>query len=178
MRYNSTLHLECRCFLVSVSLHLPYFNLLNLQEQAPSLLTLSYISSANPQQTPHSIRTSSSRPTPFALSAPPSPTNRPLCRSPAERLLLFYPIDLDLPEIRLEIESVHIRRNGQVVRLRSAHSNQTLEYELTKSYSQSKLSQQELQDLQKATHFDKKELQQWYKGWRGVSSFATYPTQV
>ncbi|TKA73439.1 Calcium-binding protein NCS-1 [Friedmanniomyces simplex] len=30
--------------------------------------------------------------------------------------------------------------------------------------SQSKLSQQELQDLLKATHFDKKELQQWYKG--------------
>jgi neuronal calcium sensor 1 len=26
------------------------------------------------------------------------------------------------------------------------------------------LSQQELADLQKATHFDKKELQQWYKG--------------
>ena len=32
------------------------------------------------------------------------------------------------------------------------------------SDSQSKLSQQELADLQKATHFDKKELQQWYKG--------------
>lgn len=30
--------------------------------------------------------------------------------------------------------------------------------------SQSKLSQQELSELQKATHFDKKELQQWYKG--------------
>jgi hypothetical protein len=30
--------------------------------------------------------------------------------------------------------------------------------------SQSKLSQQELVDLQKATYFDKKELQQWYKG--------------
>ena len=30
--------------------------------------------------------------------------------------------------------------------------------------SQSKLSQQQLSDLQKATHFDKKELQQWYKG--------------
>ncbi|KAK7516105.1 uncharacterized protein IWZ02DRAFT_458419 [Phyllosticta citriasiana] len=30
--------------------------------------------------------------------------------------------------------------------------------------SQSKLTQQELTDLQKATHFDKKELQQWYKG--------------
>lgn len=32
------------------------------------------------------------------------------------------------------------------------------------NHSQSKLSQQELADLQKATHFDKKELQQWYKG--------------
>ena len=32
------------------------------------------------------------------------------------------------------------------------------------SPSQSKLSQQELIELQKATHFDKKELQQWYKG--------------
>lgn len=31
-------------------------------------------------------------------------------------------------------------------------------------HSQSKLSQQELVELQKATHFDKKELQQWYKG--------------
>jgi len=30
--------------------------------------------------------------------------------------------------------------------------------------SQSKLSQQELGELQKATYFDKKELQQWYKG--------------
>ena len=30
--------------------------------------------------------------------------------------------------------------------------------------SQSKLSQEELAQLQKSTHFDKKELQQWYKG--------------
>lgn len=35
---------------------------------------------------------------------------------------------------------------------------------LTILSSQSKLSQQELADLQRATHFDKKELQQWYKG--------------
>jgi len=35
--------------------------------------------------------------------------------------------------------------------------------------SQSKLSSQELGDLQKATHFDKKELQQWYKGKRKLS---------
>lgn len=39
--------------------------------------------------------------------------------------------------------------------------NETLIVQL---HSQSKLSQQELADLQKATHFDKKELQQWYKG--------------
>ena len=32
------------------------------------------------------------------------------------------------------------------------------------NFRQSKLSQQELAELQKATHFDKKELQQWYKG--------------
>ncbi|KAK2064980.1 EF-hand [Colletotrichum caudatum] len=30
--------------------------------------------------------------------------------------------------------------------------------------SQSKLSQEQLAELQKSTHFDKKELQQWYKG--------------
>lgn len=29
---------------------------------------------------------------------------------------------------------------------------------------QSKLSQEQLVELQKSTHFDKKELQQWYKG--------------
>ncbi|CAD0016184.1 unnamed protein product, partial [Aureobasidium pullulans] len=41
--------------------------------------------------------------------------------------------------------------------------------------SQSKLSQQELGELQKATHFDKKELQQWYKD---PSSFADYVFNV
>jgi hypothetical protein len=39
-----------------------------------------------------------------------------------------------------------------------------------KCNSQSKLSQQELQDLQKSTHFDKKELQQWYKGMCTITS--------
>ena len=33
------------------------------------------------------------------------------------------------------------------------------------TYRQSKLSPQQLEELQKSTHFDKKELQQWYKGW-------------
>lgn len=31
-------------------------------------------------------------------------------------------------------------------------------------YRQSKLSPTQLDELQRATHFDKKELQQWYKG--------------
>ena len=35
--------------------------------------------------------------------------------------------------------------------------------DLTKN-RQSKLSQEQLTQLQKDTHFDKKELQQWYKG--------------
>jgi hypothetical protein len=32
------------------------------------------------------------------------------------------------------------------------------------SVRQSKLSQEQLSELQRSTHFDKKELQQWYKG--------------
>ena len=36
--------------------------------------------------------------------------------------------------------------------------------------SQSKLSQDELAQLMKSTHFDKKELQQWYKGTGGIVS--------
>ncbi len=35
---------------------------------------------------------------------------------------------------------------------------------LTVTGSQSKLSQEQLSELQRSTHFDKKELQQWYKG--------------
>lgn len=35
--------------------------------------------------------------------------------------------------------------------------------------SASKLSQEQLSQLQKDTHFDKKELQQWYRGWSAVS---------
>ena len=35
---------------------------------------------------------------------------------------------------------------------------------LTHDDSQSKLSQEQLSELQRSTHFDKKELQQWYKG--------------
>ena len=41
----------------------------------------------------------------------------------------------------------------------------TFEKKLTRAlHRQSKLSQDELNQLQKDTHFDKKELQQWYKG--------------
>lgn len=38
------------------------------------------------------------------------------------------------------------------------------EEELTRQFSQSKLSQEQLTELQRSTHFDRKELQQWYKG--------------
>ena len=38
------------------------------------------------------------------------------------------------------------------------------EDELTQQPRQSKLSQEQLSELQRSTHFDKKELQQWYKG--------------
>ena len=40
---------------------------------------------------------------------------------------------------------------------------------------QSKLSQQELAELQKSTHFDKKELQQWYKG-KDYPFFLSFPS--
>ncbi|PVI02188.1 EF-hand [Periconia macrospinosa] len=48
---------------------------------------------------------------------------------------------------------------GPIQSIEFGHQELTVQY-----HSQSKLSQQELADLQKATHFDKKELQQWYKG--------------
>lgn len=40
---------------------------------------------------------------------------------------------------------------------------------------QSKLSQEQLVELQKSTHFDKKELQQWYKGAHTHPSFLPMP---
>jgi hypothetical protein len=39
-----------------------------------------------------------------------------------------------------------------------------LGYNLRVFVRQSKLSQEQLNELQRSTHFDKKELQQWYKG--------------
>lgn len=54
-------------------------------------------------------------------------------------------------------EELACRSNVQ--RLEFGNQKLTVQY-----HSQSKLSQQELADLQQATHFDKKELQQWYKG--------------
>ena len=58
-----------------------------------------------------------------------------------------------------------IEKSTGVARLELSEDKLTVQ----RNHSQSKLSQQELADLQKATHFDKKELQQWYKGmlWTG-----------
>jgi len=43
------------------------------------------------------------------------------------------------------------------------------------SRRQSKLSGEQLAELQKSTHFDKKELQQWYKGERLALPFPSCP---
>lgn len=70
-------------------------------------------------------------------------------------LVYNYSIICSLPFLCLTIES-----NIDVYKHRCG-TNRTL---LTHLTSQSKLSQEELNQLQKDTHFDKKELQQWYKG--------------
>lgn len=64
----------------------------------------------------------------------------------------------------------------QELALRSPVEHIALENELliVRYHSQSKLSQQELADLQKATHFDKKELQQWYKGTKYQAHMAEF----
>jgi hypothetical protein len=57
------------------------------------------------------------------------------------------------------------RLQEEVAKSTGVEKMEVLKEKLTVHFrSQSKLSQQELSDLQKATHFDKKELQQWYKG--------------
>jgi hypothetical protein len=50
-----------------------------------------------------------------------------------------------------------------------------VEDELTGEFRQSKLSQEQLTELQRSTHFDKKELQQWYKGEFMCSSQSELP---
>ena len=74
-----------------------------------------------------------------------------------EQNMLVYTCSVlcSLPFLYLTIES-----NVDVYSY-SRRTNRTL---LTHLISQSKLSQEELNQLQKDTHFDKKELQQWYKG--------------
>jgi len=80
---------------------------------------------------------------------------------------------------RPESGSYHQYKIAQLITLRNAVNQRNREFTartgvtcmtftndelIIEPNSQSKLSQQELSDLQKATHFDKKELQQWYKG--------------
>ena len=74
-----------------------------------------------------------------------------------EQIMLVYNYSIlcSLPFLYLTLES-----NVDVYNHRCG-TNRTL---LTHLISQSKLSQEELNQLQKDTHFDKKELQQWYKG--------------
>lgn len=74
-----------------------------------------------------------------------------------EQTMLVYnhSILCSLPFLYLTIQS-HVDVHNYI-----CGTNRTL---LTHLISQSKLSQEELNQLQKDTHFDKKELQQWYKG--------------
>lgn len=65
------------------------------------------------------------------------------------------------------LERLHIRSSTPPPPLPEAYYAIALsadEEELTYPLSQSKLSQEQLTELQRSTHFDRKELQQWYKG--------------
>jgi len=76
---------------------------------------------------------------------------------------LSYPTYKAKQEFALKI-GVHGLQE-EVAKSTGVRKIDVLNWKLTLHFrSQSKLSQQELSDLQKATHFDKKELQQWYKG--------------
>lgn len=57
------------------------------------------------------------------------------------------------------LENTSLQQNGHLEITEISDSILTVRIQ-----SQSKLSQQDLADLQAATKFDKKELQQWYKG--------------
>lgn len=113
---------------------------------------------------PDNIDTVSTSPKPRRISiaghaARPRPCHIPRCESQS------YPSFKAKQECALLISLKEFAR--KVARSTGIDHTETSTETLTVHYpdSQSKLSQQELLDLQKATHFDKKELQQWYKGW-------------
>lgn len=94
---------------------------------------------------------------------------------PPLRFARLYPLHIPQPgEPRYDHYSGHLERVFETgvksmeheLAFRSPVDHVVLEVDrlILQFHSQSKLSQQELADLQKATHFDKKELQQWYKG--------------
>lgn len=74
-----------------------------------------------------------------------------------------------LPSLPPSVSIVHylqtIPDNSRLAKSMDGIKQATIsQYELTITPSQSKLSQDQLSELQRSTHFDKKELQQWYKG--------------
>lgn len=89
------------------------------------------------------------------------PTLRPWLRcAPSHRRFLLIrdsATSLLLPEIR-------IYQDGKIVSLHALVLVIYVYGQRLKLISQSKLSQEQLSELQRSTHFDKKELQQWYKG--------------
>lgn len=59
--------------------------------------------------------------------------------------------------------------------IRAAVGRLTEKMSANKDPSQSKLSQEQLTELQRSTHFDKKELQSWYKGMSSAACFSPLP---
>ena len=97
------------------------------------------------------------------LKAKPTSESVLVLRHKVESIRSFTPIKA--LRSRLSLESFHLgpRRNS----LNSDIKKLVAENPLTQDDRQSKLSQEQLSELQRSTHFDKKELQQWYKGMFG-----------
>jgi hypothetical protein len=79
----------------------------------------------------------------------------------AKRMSLIQSIKHRLPSGNFDLGG---QRVSTLLDKRSFDMNSVETDELINDPRQSKLSQEQLTELQRSTHFDKKELQQWYKG--------------
>jgi hypothetical protein len=98
---------------------------------------------------------------------------RNLKRSPKYRFIL--------QKLNHSLEMLNHFNRGPGTSQRSEHLVAKLgspQVELTSISRQSKLSQEQLSELQRSTHFDKKELQQWYKGISSLYSISPPFTNI
>jgi hypothetical protein len=98
------------------------------------------------------------------LKAKPTVESIPVTRRVAESIRSVTPIKS--LKSRLSWDSFHLglRRTSNNLDICNLVATAEEENPLTEDDRQSKLSQEQLSELQRSTHFDKKELQQWYKG--------------